>query len=343
MTTAQRYGLTQENKGAADQALDFPKLRLKKGEVARLAVFSLVEDENGKKQLGLPAPEGGYFFGLNKPDDNFGGSYECLASEETKRADEYDPDVCPHCAAFKEGLPEDVMTGRRRRFVMHVIRYRTAPGSSKVVAPLSVEGVAWTFTDRYFNALVDENDKWSKDGTPGLMLHDISLTCENEGFQTFKVSVEPDAVWRSDKDAMRLVVGTYSTSLELAPSLRRKLGQRLEKEQLAAKIDEIKRSWNLDGSGAPTAGPVQVDESLFSDLGLADDLFKTDEASALTEASADEVAAVDEENPIKELIEQEAEAQGVSLDVDAALESAPEAEKKEDDGSFDYDSFFDKA
>lgn len=320
-----RYELSAENKGAADVALDFPKLRLKKGEAARLALFSIVEGADGKKSFSIPAPEGGYFWSIRKPDGSFGGGFECIAPEDVKRADEFDGEACPHCAAVLDGAPEDIIEPRRRRFVMHVVRYLTAPGKSTLLKPYSVEALSWRFTDRYFNALVEENEKWTSGQTPGLLAHDLTLYCENENFQTYKVSVEPEAAWRSDKDLMALVVGTYQAAVEMAPSLRRQLGVTLTKEQMQTRIDEALRRVAATPA-APTVDPSMIE-------GLADELFGSAPAAApvAEQASLDDLSGSTEAASVAAPAEtQEAE----------ATEAAPAPTAGEAAEELDFDSFF---
>lgn len=319
---SERFALTQENKGAADQALDFPKLNLKKGEAARLALFSLQTGADGKKGLAVPAPEGGYFFGIRKPNGDFGGSFECIASDEAKEADEYDGDSCPHCKAVSEGAPEAIIESRKRRFVMHVIRYRTAPGSGNLTQPFSVEALAWRFTDRYFNTLVDENTKWTEGNVPGLLGHDITMICEVEQYQNYKVSVEPQSAWRSDQELGKLVLGTYAAAVEMAPLLKRQLGSSLTKEQLVTKVEEALRTYGMVEDQLAAGGMVQP--NMESIAGLADDLFGSLGAIPLTEEAASVVAP-------------EVGVEPVAAEV---AELTTEAVVAPDDGVIDFDKFF---
>lgn len=325
---ADRYELTQENKGASDQALDFPKLSLKKGEIARVAFLGFRTNDAGKRELAVPVPEGGYFFGIRKPNGDFGGSFECLASEEAKRADELDGDSCPHCKAVSEGAPSSIIEDRKRRFVLHVIRYRTAPGKSELIKPYSVEAVAWRFTDRYFNTLVEENNKWTQGNVPGLLGHDITLVCEVEQYQNFKVSVEPQSAWRSDAELGKLVLGTYAAAMEMAPNLRRQLGKTLTVDQLSATIAQA-----LNDYGVVEAAQEGLQPNLESIEGLAADLFG--ETGAIPDPAVAE--AVAEAAPTLEGVEE--------IEVPAAVAApaeAPAAAPSADE-PIDFDAFFGKA
>lgn len=282
---AKRYGLSSENKGAVDTALDFPKLSLKKGEVARIAIFGMeTDEESGKKKLVVPAPEGGYFFSLENPyiDKGYKGAFECLASEELKMEDEYDPDACPHCEYVLEGkVSEEVMGPRKRRHVLPVIRYKTKPKSSEIITPPSVEVIAWRFTDRYFNQLVDIHEEWEADG--GLLKHDLSLTCEAEQYQNYNIAVLPEAAYTKSKDMMKLVLETFaSQTADLKNGLIRQLGTSLNEADLRKRIEETLESVNQATGGSaeftqPSVDPQTIEEMSADLLGETSD--GADEAS----------------------------------------------------------------
>jgi len=289
-----RYGLNAQNKGVVDNALDFPRLKLKKGEVARIAVVAFPKGEDGKIRPAVPDVDGGYYFGLEGIDAasgerKFYGSFECLAPEDVKMAGGLDADACPHCRLVPK-IPDTIMRERKRRHVVPVIRYKTKPKTSTLQEPLSVEVLAWSFTDRYFNVLVDENEKWAEGGVPGLLAHDISLVCEVENFQTFKMSVEPTAAWRASAEASKLVVATFLSSLESVPDgLGRILGTRLEAASLEAKIMSAYND-TAQAGGLSTAEDVpSVDPATIASL--ADDLLKDIEIGVPAAAAAPEPTA----------------------------------------------------
>ena len=278
---SKQYTLTSENKGAVDTALEFPRMKLKKGEVARLAIFGIGTGADGKKGLIVPAPEGGYYFDLNNPmiEKSYIGSFECLAPEEVKAEDELDPEACPHCeVAAKGDISEEVMGVRRRKAVLPVIRYKTKARSTELIVPHSVEAIAWKIRMGYFNQLVDENERW---GDPagsdnGLLKHDLSLTCEAEPYQNYNIAVLPDAAYTTDKDLGRLVVETFiAQTAELSNGLIRVLGQALNRPDLERRIKEtIDAATLAPGAGLP-AGPA-VDPATVA--ALAEDLLGNDDA-----------------------------------------------------------------
>jgi hypothetical protein len=277
-----RYALTKENKGAVDAALDFPRLKLKKNEVARVAIIGLTTAD-GKPKLATPEPEGGYFFDLRVPgnDREFRGSFECLAAPEKLDRGELDPSACPHCAVVKRGVSEAVVGPVKRRFVLPIVRYKTKPGSVDVIQPPSIEVVSWRFTDRYFNELVDVEEQWGESG--GMLAHDLSLTCEIEQYQTYRVAVLPKALWREDRDGVgKLVLGTLMAVLKTVPGgLRRQCGTTLNAIDLKARLDEVLKLAE-DSRGTSDTLP-EVDAA--SIAGLADDLFGSGKVAPEADAS----------------------------------------------------------
>lgn len=289
-----KYDLSKENKGVVDTALDFPRLKLeKKGEKARLAIFG-IETEDGQRKLALPRFEGGYFFDLRIPghERDYVGSFECLAPEATKIEGNYDADGCPHCAVVLQGnVSEEVMGKRKRRMIIPVVRYKTQPGSSELVVPYSVEVLGWKLTDRYFNVLVDENEKWAT--TKGLLGHDITLTCEVVQYQNFTVSVEPSAAYAENRDLGQLVLETFINQTSSLPEgLSRVLGSKLAPVDLEKKISDTIEAAAQLGIGAPAQAAIPtVDPATIA--GLAEDLLGQPEVPAAeTETPASDVSVV---------------------------------------------------
>jgi hypothetical protein len=173
-----------------------------------------------------------------------------------------------------------------------VVRYRTKPGSADLLEPKAVEVLSWRFTDRYFNELVDANEKWSATG--GLLGHDITLVCEVPTYQNFRFQVEPDAAWRGDADFGKLVVNTLLGALSLVPQgLRRQCGTTLTADQLDAKIKQV-----LSEAGQYTATAEALPDADAAVIGsLAEDLFSApgSPGAVAAEESVTEPAAAEEE------------------------------------------------
>ena len=268
------YSFVQGNKGRAggSAALEFPRLALeKKGETARIALFS-VGEKDGKPTVVEPQPEGGYFFDLFNPlneGNPYAGSFECLASEEAKEQNLFPADECPHCEFVSKGIgggSDPVIGRRRRKFVLPVLVYRTN-FSGALLDPFNVEVKAWKFTDRYFNIITDEHEKWN------ILKHDLTLTCQVPQFHTYAISVEPGSAWQADSERTAQTLRTYVAAMEQVPGgFIRLQGLHLEADQLRSRIervlDEAEGGVNGGSVSSKSMEAESLDEVLGSTQGL---------------------------------------------------------------------------
>ena len=259
-----QYALTKENKGATDAVLDFPVFKpQRKGERARIALFSPKIEGGRVTGIQTVAPDGGYFFELRNPKvdrrqaDAFKGRYECLAPEADKMADRRNADECPHCLYVLEGRGRGIFGDLRRRFVVPIVRYQTDTRGA-VITPFSVEVLLWSFTDSVFNILVDEDRKWRESG--GLLGHDLMLTCEIKEFHRWAISVEPDAAYRADKDRFRHTLRTYvALTNPIRGRLLRRAGLTLSADSLRERLDDVIREVEGSYSDTVATSPVEAE------------------------------------------------------------------------------------
>ena len=320
-----KYSFTQKNKGRADAALSFPKFVLdRKGDQARIALFSLEEAGEGKLRITEPRPEGGYFFDLHNPlseERTYVGSYECLAPEEVKEDEEFDPATCPHCEFVEKGIGTGgsvpIIGKRRRKFVLPIVIYRTDPRGN-VMEPFSVDIKSWKFTDRYFNQIVDEHERWN------LLKHDLRLTSNNPKFHGYTISVEPDCAFRSSKERLSHTIRVYRSALELVPGgLLRQQGLSLKPDDLRRRVqgivDEVHGGFRgKSGYGSVSAAGVEA-ETL-------------EEVLTTTNAVAEQRNGG---NVIQEM------AETLELDGDDAGGGAPAASQSDPVDEIDFDEFID--
>lgn len=240
-----RVGFTTENKGKVTN-FDFPKLKLTKDERARVIV-------------GLEDPAMEYVHTLRKPkiedgqpvtvqvkndktgaittefDKVFVGNPICLGDASIIADKGLDPKNCPACALAKEN-PE-FTDPPKRRFAMHVIRYRTKAGGFQLAKPESVEMLVWAFGDMVFNKIVEAQEEW-KD----IRKHDFLLgPCTNPGFQKFDINVGAEAAWLNNEDLKRIVVETFRE--QQIPDLTVAIGRTIQPAWMQADAEGIKEAW----------------------------------------------------------------------------------------------------
>lgn len=230
-----KLGFSTENK--AQSAFDYPKLWLDKGDRARIVCiepepeFEFVHTlrapqiVNGQAVTENVRQKDGSYQEQTKFD--FIGRHICFGNLSKLQDKGKDPENCPTCAKAQES---EAVGSATRRFAMHVVRYKTQPGSFKAQDPFQAELVAWTFTDRIFNQLVDIMDEHGDLRKKDLLLG----PCENKFFQKFDIQVGGNAEWLRDKDRQDFVKKLYheNQASALQPLISRKLGRELAEEDV---------------------------------------------------------------------------------------------------------------
>lgn len=261
---------------------DFPKLRLKKNEIARIV---LLED-----------PEGNYTHNLRKPklvngipetemkNRRDGSQYEdfkydfvsnviCLGDFATLEANGSDPKNCPACL---EASRSDRVQAPKRRFAMHVIQYGTKPGTSDVSTPYSVKPVIWAYTDKVFGQLFQIKEEWGD-----LRKRDLILKCTIEPFQTYEITVASKAAWMEDKERMQLTAQAFKENR--AEKLEVFVGTQKERKYLEMDLQQIHEAYNI---AEGTAHQSSADAALNGVGSLSEGL--DDLLSSSTETSTEE-------------------------------------------------------
>lgn len=292
----------QDNKVATTN-FDFPKLKLKTGERARIVllqspvveyVHTLEKPQviNGVPQMVTAKRKDQTEYQDYKKD--FMSRPLCLGDFEVLSKDGADPVKCPMCALAKEH--PDWVKNPQRRYAMHVIRYKTKGSSFDLITPYSVETVVWAFSDKVFNQIIDFKAEWGD-----LRGHDLNLgPCENETFQKFEINVAAKAAWMEDDQRKNLTVETFKENQipDIAIAIGSKKEERWVKEDLAA----IVQAWTLVGQ----AGTANVEviggkpaTSLSTDLDdlLGGSVATTAPASAVAPAAVAAAAPVEAAAP----------------------------------------------
>lgn len=266
-----RVEFSVENKGKVVN-FDFPKLKLKAGEKARIIV-------------GLESPVMEYVHTLRKPviadgqavteqvrndrtgvttteyKKDFVGNPICLGDAGIIAEKGLDPAHCPACKLAKEH--PDYTDAPKRRFAMHVVRYRTKAGTHNVATPFSTELLVWAFTDMVFNKITDAKEEWGD-----IREHDFLLgPCTNEGFQKFDINVGSEAAWKKNAEWKKNVIETFRENQ--IPDLTIACGRVVQPAWMQQDIDGIIEAWALAKGSADSKPGSQA--SLTEDLnGLLD-------------------------------------------------------------------------
>lgn len=275
-----RVEFKAENKVATTN-YDYPKLKLKSGERARIVV-------------GLESPIVEYVHTLRKPqivngvpvtfeaERKDGSKYIdhkmdfisrpiCLGDQTILDDKGSDPKNCPMCKLAQD-YP-DYGQAPKRRYAMHIVRYRTKGGTTEVATPFSVEVLVWSFTDTVFNKIVDFKEEWGD-----LRKHDLLLgPCTNEMFQQFDITVAAKAAWLEDEQRQKLTAETFKENQ--IPDLTIAAGSVKQKQWIEQDVQTILEAWG-DVRGAEEQFPETA-----TDLG-ADLSNLLDKAPAASPAAA---------------------------------------------------------
>ncbi len=281
-----RVGFKAENKVATTN-YDYPKLKLKVGERARIMVG--LEDPiveyvhtlrkpqviNGVPQMETAKDRKGQEYQTNVMD--FVSRPLCIGDKTILESKGSDPKNCPMCKLAQDH--PDMTKPPQRRYAMHVIRYRTKGGTTEVATPFAVEVLVWAFTDTVFNKIVDAAEEFGD-----LRKHDLLLgPCQApEHFQKFDISPAAKAAWLESADRKALTLDTWKNNL--IPDLTIAAGSSKQKQWIEEDVQTILDAWG-EVSGATADEDVDLD----ADLGalLDNNSGKDEEGWATKEAAAE--------------------------------------------------------
>lgn len=255
-----KIGFKTENKVQTSN-YDFPKLKLKNGERARIVVlqdpdmeyvheFRKPVIENGKAKMETAKRRDGSEYQTNTMQ--FVRNPLCRGDFSTLQEKGSDPVHCPACKMAKDR--PDWMKAPKRRYAMHVVRYRTQSGGFKTAEPFAVETLVWSFTDRIFNKLIEFGEEVGDLKNVDLLLG----PCENEGFQKFDITTGNKAEWQADEGRKKLTVETLKGGM--IPDLRIAIGNDQNEFYMQQDLEAIAEAW-----GEAKGEPEKVSSGSLSD------------------------------------------------------------------------------
>lgn len=307
-----RVSFTEEHK-VQKSGYDFPRLKLQTGEKARIAI---VEDPvvEYRHTIDIPRVASGRVETREVPTRD-GGSYTdyvrdfvstplCTGDEDVLSESGLDVDGCLVCAYAAEH--KDRVKPPQRRYAMHVIRYKTKPGTATIGTPFSVDLIVWAFPDNTFNKITDFNQEWAESG--GLKAHDLIITCKVGAYQNYEFSVAPDAAWQKSDKTKELVKETFDNNQ--IPDLTVACGSRKQEQWIKDDLSKVTEAWDL-------VNRIQSDD---------------DEDEGSLEEGLD--GLLDSSKPAEDEVEETPEEDAPEAEEKPKKESAP-AKKKSGGNSFD--------
>lgn len=337
-----RIKVSSENK-ISTGGPQYPKLKLKKGERARIAagfddawmefVHTLrkpvVEDGEVKKET---LERNGREFEVVVRD--FVSRVLCTGDPDVIEEEGIDPSGCAVCALANED--PDMAEAPERRYILQVFQYKTKNNSFDVASPFSGEMVVWNLPASKFNKLIDVVEEHGD-----LKNHDLNLgPCENEGWQKFDIAVASKAAWQADADSKKFAVATFKENR--IEDLSSVAGQKKEKRWLDRDIADIRAAWDEARGTSGKSSAADVDDSAFDgDLNsILDDSTPEEKPKAKVQttsskkkeqekAKAAPAEEPEEESSVDDLLNE--------LDSDEGTQEIPAADEDED--GMDDDTF----
>ena len=254
--------LDPENKAAS--VFDLDSFKLEKNEKARITML----DKHAKMMLAHYVRSG-----EPREDGSIPGRYyACLGDYKKVMEDGADPEGCPACAVAEPARDVPVSVPRRR-FAMHIIRYRTNT-KGQATQPLSLALEVWQFGDNKFNQLVDRQEEHGD-----LRKKDIIVTCTGKQYQSFDLDVAGKMLVSTDDSAKAQYA---ELKKERSSELDRLLCQTLNHESLERMV----------GQATPKIKDEEIEAEADSTLDeVLDEVEAEAEAEAATEPTAEVEAA----------------------------------------------------
>lgn len=222
-----------------------------------------------------------------KVKTDYAGKLRCLGKEDVVDASGADPENCPACRAHIRN--SNAVRAPQRRFLGHVLKYNTKPGSFAITKPFSASLIIWDLTEGRFNqlkSLYDEHGDLSK--------KDLLLgPCENKQMQKFDIQIgSGDAEWTKNSDYVSELL--REERIDDVEAVAGKLPTEFEMNE---KVNEIVRAYNHAfgiSSGSSSYESLLNNEEEAEDKG-ADAISSL---SNLSEEDASEDEGVEEETEV---------------------------------------------
>lgn len=241
-----RIQFTDEVSPALQRGNNFPKLRLKQGDKARVCLLENPEQVyvhelrepvilNGKGvQKEKERRDGSKY---SDWDEKFVASFQCLGDEETLFQSGVDVKNCPACQASTQF---DRFRGPTNKYALNVIKYNTKAGSAEVAKPFQVSAEVWVFGAAKF----EEIRNLVKEGNYDLKKHDLILgPCQNETFQKFNIMIAQSADWMGDENTKALTAETFKENR--IEDLSKVVAQVKDRAQVEEYVNRVKRAWDV--------------------------------------------------------------------------------------------------
>lgn len=209
---SRRLAFSADNRLAS--VFDIPRLTLKKGERARIAML-----ENDASFM-LRHWVGGI------------GYIECRGEFEKIRDVGADPAACPLCK-IASPIRDSACSMPKRSFCAPIMQYLTDSRLQPTV-PIAAQMKLWVFGEDKFGVLCNRADERGD-----LRQYDIIISCQEEQYQRFDIDIAQTAFWLKDEETRSRIAELYKQEKPSEADLLRVLGRSLEAEQIVDIVGRV--------------------------------------------------------------------------------------------------------
>lgn len=213
-----RYDFKDES--VQDAGVQFPKVDLKKDEVARICVISPYFEVTVRHWV----TRMGYIHCHAKAK-----TFQDLAKIEK---DMGRPEECIMCAMMLNADLKDSVGEPKRHFATYILRYHTDVKGQLIHDQLSYHLEVWLVANKKYRELIRLQKEWG-----GLQKNDLELTCVEQKYQNFDISLKKEALWLSQQEKVAEHLKAEAAKYPLHDCL----GEKVDKEVLQRRFDSVRR------------------------------------------------------------------------------------------------------
>lgn len=245
-----------KDESVQETGVRFPKVDLKKDEVARVCVVSPYFEATVRHWVNRM----GYIHCHVKAE-----SFADLAKIEK---DAGRPDECVMCQLANNPDTSEFVRLPTRHFATYVLRYHTDVRGNLLHDQMAYHLEVWLMGNKKYRELISMQKEWG-----GLQVHDLELTCVEAKYQNFDISLKKEAHWIQQKEQVKEYLKVETAKYPLYDCL----GEVVDKETLRRRFDSIRRkafpdeeadlSAGVVSSPAPTQLTPSPDDDPFASVG----------------------------------------------------------------------------
>jgi len=215
-----RYNFKDES--VQDTGVRFPKVDLKKDEIARVCVVSPYFEVTVRHWVNRM----GYIH------CHAAGQVDSFLELAKIEKDAGRPDQCIMCQMAINSDFKDIVGYPMRHFATYILRYHTDVRGNLLHDQLSYHLEIWLMGNKKYRELISMQKEWGS-----LQTHDLELTCIEAKYQNFDISLKKEAHWVKQKAQ---VVEYLKVECEKY-ALSECLGEIVDKETLSRRFESARR------------------------------------------------------------------------------------------------------